>query len=77
MGRDLPVGVRGDWRDQASYRKRPQPPAIVFVRVADERVVKNRVHLDIWPVKRTRDEPVAALLGRGATLADLGQQDVG
>ena len=31
-------------------------------------MVKNRVHLDLWPTERTRDEEVTRLLGIGATL---------
>jgi hypothetical protein len=44
--------------------------------VDDERLAQNRVHLDVWPVDRTRDQEVEALLARGATLADVGQGDV-
>ncbi len=65
-----------DRPDENSYWSEPQPPAIVFVPVADERLVKNRVHLDIWPVDRTRDQGVDALLSRGATLADVDQGEV-
>jgi hypothetical protein len=70
-----PWASESDRPDENSYRRGPQPPAIVFVPVADPRLVKNRVHLDIWPVDRTRDEEVAALLNRGAALADVGQGD--
>jgi hypothetical protein len=41
---------------------------LLFVRVPEGKVVKNRVHLDLAPVDRTRDEEVDRLLGLGATL---------
>jgi hypothetical protein len=36
--------------------------------VPEGKVVKNRVHLDLIPAERTRDEEVTRLLGIGATL---------
>lgn len=41
---------------------------LLFVRVEDRRAVKNRVHLDLQPQDRTRDEEVERLLSLGATL---------
>ncbi len=41
---------------------------LLFERVPDDKVVKNRVHLDVWPTDRTRDEMVAHLAGFGATV---------
>ncbi|MGF1430538.1 VOC family protein [Kitasatospora sp. LaBMicrA B282] len=41
---------------------------LLFVRVADRKAVKNRVHLDLQPQDRTRDEEVERLLALGATL---------
>lgn len=43
-------------------------PNLLFIRVPEPKVVKNRVHLDLMPTDRTRDEEVARLLGLGATL---------
>ncbi|MER5887871.1 VOC family protein [Streptomyces sp. NPDC001941] len=42
--------------------------ALLFIRVEDERRVKNRVHLDLQPQDRTRDEEVERLLALGAVL---------
>jgi predicted enzyme related to lactoylglutathione lyase len=42
---------------------------MLFQRVPEGKVVKNRVHLDLQPTDRTRDEEVERLLGLGATLA--------
>ncbi|MER6128264.1 VOC family protein [Streptomyces sp. NPDC001795] len=41
---------------------------LLFVRVDDPKAVKNRVHLDLQPQDRTRDQEVERLLSLGATL---------
>ncbi|MFE9452316.1 VOC family protein [Streptomyces sp. NPDC006739] len=41
---------------------------LLFVTVPDAKTVKNRVHFDLQPQDRTRDEEVDRLLGLGATL---------
>lgn len=41
---------------------------LLFVTVPEPKTLKNRVHLDIVPTDRTRDEEVARLLDLGATL---------
>ncbi len=41
---------------------------LLFIRVPEPKTVKNRVHLDIQPQDRTRDEEVERLLALGATL---------
>jgi hypothetical protein len=49
---------------------------LLFIRVPEAKTVKNRVHLDLMPTDRTRDEEVDRLLGIGATLvADLRRPD--
>jgi Glyoxalase-like domain len=40
---------------------------LLFIEVADAKQVKNRVHLDLRPTDRTRDEEVERLLAIGAT----------
>ncbi|WP_310715575.1 VOC family protein [Streptomyces lydicus] len=42
--------------------------ALLFLSVPDARTVKNRVHLDLQPQDRSRDEEVERLLALGATL---------
>ncbi|MFG2071725.1 VOC family protein [Nonomuraea maritima] len=42
--------------------------AILFVTVPDAKTVKNRIHFDVQPKDRTRDEEVERLLSLGATL---------
>jgi hypothetical protein len=41
-------------------------PTLLFIRVPEAKVVKNRVHLDLQPQDRTRDEEVERLIGIGA-----------
>ncbi|MGV4981324.1 VOC family protein [Streptomyces sp. NRAIS4] len=43
---------------------------MLFVTVPDAKTVKNRVHLDLQPQDRSRDEEVERLLALGATLVD-------
>ncbi|BCY09354.1 VOC family protein [Actinoplanes sp. L3-i22] len=43
-------------------------PVMLFVRVPDAKTVKNRMHVDIKPADRTRDEEVTRLLDAGARL---------
>ncbi|MYW69709.1 glyoxalase/bleomycin resistance/dioxygenase family protein [Streptomyces sp. SID8379] len=41
---------------------------VLFIRVPEGKAAKNRVHLDLQPQERTRDEEVDRLLALGATL---------
>ncbi|MFC4498177.1 MULTISPECIES: VOC family protein [Streptomyces] len=43
---------------------------LLFVTVPEAKTVKNRVHLDLQPQDRTREEEVERLLALGATLVD-------
>ncbi|WP_035799202.1 VOC family protein [Kitasatospora mediocidica] len=43
-------------------------PRLLFITVPEPKAVKNRVHLDLQPDDRTRDEEVRRLLDLGATL---------
>jgi predicted enzyme related to lactoylglutathione lyase len=43
-------------------------PNVLFQRVPEPKQVKNRVHLDLGPTERTRDEEVARLQTAGATI---------
>ena len=46
-------------------------PDILFLKVPEEKAVKNRLHLDLRPVDQATE--VDRLLGLGATHADVGQ----
>ncbi|WMX47561.1 VOC family protein [Streptomyces roseicoloratus] len=43
---------------------------LLFIQVPEKKTVKNRVHLDLQPQDRTRDEEVERLIALGATLFD-------
>lgn len=43
---------------------------LLFVEVPDPKTVKNRVHVDLEPQDRTRDEEITRLIALGATLTD-------
>ncbi|MFF5452771.1 VOC family protein [Streptomyces sp. NPDC012950] len=44
--------------------------SLLFIQVPEPKAVKNRVHLDLQPQDRTRDEEIERLIGLGATLLD-------
>jgi hypothetical protein len=43
-------------------------PRLYFVRVPENKTIKNRVHLDVMPTDRTQDEEIARLARLGATV---------
>ena len=43
-------------------------PRLYFVRVPEDKTVKNRVHLDIMPTDRTQDEEITRLTSIGARI---------
>lgn len=46
-------------------------PNLLFVQVPEPKTVKNRVHLDLMPLRHSRDEEIERLVELGATeLAD-------
>ena len=49
-------------------------PHVIFLRVPDDKVVKNRLHFDLRP--DDKEAEVARVLGLGATRVDIGQGDV-
>ncbi|KOX15616.1 VOC family protein [Nocardiopsis sp. NRRL B-16309] len=54
-------------------RPGPVPPSLTFARVPEGKTVKNRLHIDVNPTDRERDEEVRRLLDLGARHADVGQ----
>jgi catechol 2,3-dioxygenase-like lactoylglutathione lyase family enzyme len=54
-----------------------QSPTMLFIPVPEPRTVKNRVHVDIQPADRTRDEEVERLLALGATVVEDHRNDDG
>ena len=62
--------------DPEEYEIRPAPdrvPGLLFVRVPEQKTLKNRLHLDFRP--SDRDAAVARFLELGATRVDVGQGD--
>src|SRR5436190_23103742 len=45
-------------------------PTMLFIPVPEPRTVKNRVHVDLQPSDRTRDEEVERLIELGATVVE-------
>jgi hypothetical protein len=56
-----------------AIRAGPVAPTLVFALVPESKTVKNRVHIDVSPIDRDRDEEVQRLLGLGARHVDVGQ----
>jgi catechol 2,3-dioxygenase-like lactoylglutathione lyase family enzyme len=62
------------WHPSAeAVRAQVSPPTLVFARVPESKTVKNRVHIDVSPIDRGRDEEVERLLALGARHVDIGQ----
>ena len=62
--------------DECLIMSRDRAQVLLFINVPDDKVVKNRVHLDLRPVDRTREEEVARLVELGATeVADFRRPD--
>ncbi|MGH2785479.1 MAG: VOC family protein [Actinomycetota bacterium] len=62
--------------DPEEYEIRPAPdqtPGLLFTRVPEPKMLKNRLHLDFRP--DDQDAEVARLLDLGASHADVGQRD--
>jgi Glyoxalase-like domain len=60
---------------EGKHRPGPVPPTLTFARVPEGKTVKNRLHIDLNPTDRERDEEVRRLLDLGARRADVGQGD--
>ena len=67
----------GSWEPTAeAVRADPQPPTLVFAKVPEDKIVKNRVHIDVSPIDVSRDEEVERLIALGARRVDVGQGEV-
>ena len=55
--------------DEAGLRG-PAGRWLLFLRAPESKTVKNRMHICLRPVDRSRDEEVERLLGLGATMFD-------
>ncbi|MFD3444199.1 VOC family protein [Microbacteriaceae bacterium 4G12] len=62
--------------DEAYLAAPNGPQVLLFQRVPEGKSGKNRVHLDVAPTDRTRDEELERLLGLGASvLQDRREED--
>jgi predicted enzyme related to lactoylglutathione lyase len=52
-------------------------PSLLFVRVPEAKRAKNRVHLDLQPIDRDRDDEVDRALTLGATVVSDHRRDDG
>lgn len=52
------------------FPPRRDGPTMLFIPVPEPRTVKNRMHVDLEPSDRSRDEEVDRLIGLGATLVE-------
>jgi predicted enzyme related to lactoylglutathione lyase len=62
--------TEGDEPGDSEALVRSEGIGLLFIRVPEGKSVKNRVHLDLQPQDRSRDEEVERLLALGATLVD-------
>jgi hypothetical protein len=75
------------WQEDPADPNRPGDPegrivsphgiSLLFIPVPEGKTVKNRMHLDLMPVERSRDEEVARLLGLGARIVEDHREDDG
>jgi hypothetical protein len=73
-----PVLERGHWLEDPDNTNSPGDPegrivspegfSLVFIPVPEGKTAKNRMHLDLIPIVRSRDEEVTPLLAIGASL---------
>lgn len=52
------------------FPPRGEGPTLLFIPVPEPRTVKNRMHVDLQPSDRTREEELDRLLGLGATIVE-------
>jgi predicted enzyme related to lactoylglutathione lyase len=83
-----PDTVASFWSEVLGYEKKVEDdivfiegpagsgPTIAFVEVPEEKVVKNRLHIDVNATDRDQKEEVQRLESLGATRVDVGQGDV-
>jgi predicted enzyme related to lactoylglutathione lyase len=64
-----PVSAEDEPGDNEVLVEAPAPvPGLLFIGVPEGKTVKNRIHFDLQPTERTRDEELPRLLALGATV---------
>jgi hypothetical protein len=59
------------------FPPRRDGPTMLFIPVPEPRTVKNRLHVDLEPTDRTREEEVERLVGLGASVVEDHRNDDG
>ena len=67
---DLPDDPNEPGHEECMIQRSDGGHQLLFIEVPDVRQVKNRLHFDLRPDERTRDEEVEWALGIGATPVD-------
>lgn len=67
-----PAG-RDDGELLEAVRSGPVAPTMFLAAVEEDKVGKNRMHVDLSPIDRSQDDEVERLLALGATRAEVGQ----
>jgi hypothetical protein len=70
------VEIAGGEQTAESMRAGIVPPTILFAPVPESKTVKNRLHIDLRPIDRSRDEEVERVVALGARRIDIGQGEV-
>jgi hypothetical protein len=65
---DLPDDPNEPGHEECMIQSPDGGHRLLFIEVADAKQVKNRLHFDLRPQERTRDDEVAWALSAGATL---------
>ena len=69
----IAIRAAGPELTEAMLMESAQSPALAFVLVNDEKIVKNRVHIDVTPIDRSQDDEVGRLVALGAKRINIGQ----
>jgi hypothetical protein len=64
---DLPDDPNEPGHEECMIQRPDGGHRVLFIEVPDAKQVKNRLHFDLRPSERTRDEEVEWVLGLGAT----------
>jgi len=73
-----PADPNAQDHDECAIYSADRSQMLLFITVADDKKLKNRVHLDLRPVDRSRDEEVERLIGLGASqVGDFRRPDGG
>jgi catechol 2,3-dioxygenase-like lactoylglutathione lyase family enzyme len=74
--RDLPDDPNEPGDEECSITDPQGSHRLLFIQVPEKKQVKNRVHLDLEPTDRTRDDEIERVVALGATaIEDLREAD--